>query len=196
MNAVYHSSQRTGLQVIRPAASTHGEEWVYACRDPVMAAAFLSTTGGDLTCAVGREPDTGLVYICERFPGAFELRYTDRPGSIYVLPGSSFREGMTSWEEELVSPVAVRPLKEIGIACAARHLHGLEHVGALLIRYYPERIDGIPEDDEDLVMRGITWTRTHGDSVLDAFREYHPHLVDRVIRGTAEGRYASGHSRG
>lgn len=191
MNPVYHGSQRKGLQVIRPAVSTHGETWVYGCRDPVMAAAFLATTGGDLTCAVGREPGSGLVYICERFPRAFDLRYAGTSGSIYVLPGTSFREGMSSWEEELVSTVPVRPLEEMAVDCAARHLRGLEHAGTLLVRHYPERIGRIPEDDEDLVMRGIVWTRAHGESVLVAFRRYHPHLVDRIVRGIEEGRYES-----
>lgn len=60
MAVVYHASRHRGLRWLASKPSTHGQPWVYACKDPVMAAFFLSGTGGDLTCAVGREEGTGL----------------------------------------------------------------------------------------------------------------------------------------
>jgi len=50
----------------------------------------MGTKGGDFTCAVGRDPNTDKPYICERFKGAFDLRYDGVKGSIYVLPGENF----------------------------------------------------------------------------------------------------------
>lgn len=95
LDRVYHGSQVQGLKVIRPHRSTQGKRWVYATKDPVLAACFLGNRGGDFTCAVGRDTVTGKPFICERFKGAFELRYRGVRGSIYVLPGDIFREGET-----------------------------------------------------------------------------------------------------
>ncbi len=156
---------------------------MYATADPVLAACFLGNRGGDFTCAVGRDPETGKPFICERFAGAFELRYRGVRGSIYVLPGEGFRAGETGWEEELVCPAPVVPLREIRVNDAAEYLRGLEREGKLLIVHYPRKIAGIPEDDEDLVRRAAIWYRRFrpfGFLVLRELGKYHPHLVPRV----------------
>ncbi len=195
VKAVYHGSRQGGLSAITPAVSTHGEQWVYACQDPVMAALFLSGVGGDLTCAVGREEGTALPFVCERFAGAFEHRYAGKRGSIYALPADTFVEGETRWEEEVVSPVAVRPIGELVVADVLRRLEELAEQGLLRIYRYPSRPLDVPTDDEDLVMRGIIWTREKGEPFLDSFQRYHPHLVRRIQQGLAEGRYREGFPR-
>ncbi len=157
-----------------------------------MAALFLSGVGGDLTCAVGREEGTGPSFVCERFAGAFELRYAGARGSIYTLPADTFVEGRTGWEEEVVSPLAVRPIAELVVEDVLLHLEELAEQGLLCMYAYPSRPPAVPGDDEDLVMRGIVWTREKGESVLNAFQRYHPHLVRRIRRGLAAGRYPEG----
>ncbi len=59
----------------------------------------------------------------------------------------------------MVSPVPLTPLEEIPVEDAAEYLLGLEREGKLLIVRYPEKIAGIPEDDEDLVLRAVVWYR-------------------------------------
>jgi len=186
---VYHASQVQGLKRIVPRRSTHGQPWIYATRDPVMAAVFLGTRGGDFTCAVGRDPEIGKPFICERFAGAFELRYANVQGSIYVLPGEKFVAGKTSWDEELVCAEPVTPLEEIRIADAKNYLLELARAGELIIKLYPEKIAGIPEDDEDLIYRAVVWSRRFGKGVIEKLRKYHPHLVPRVERALKEGKY-------
>lgn len=178
---VYHSSPTRGLKLLLPQAGTHGLPWVYATKDPVMAAVFISPTGGDFTCQVGRDPETGRPYICERFAGAFEHRYAGRSGSIYVLPGATFIEGLTPWDEEVVSEQAVRPLEELPVDDAEVFLLRLAAEDRLIIKRYPERIDDIPADDEDLVEKAAEWTLRHGRRTLDTLERYHPHLVGRVL---------------
>jgi hypothetical protein len=190
---VYHASRKQGLRRIKPRRSTHGKAWVYATVDPVLAACFLGNRGGDFTCAVCRDPETGKPFICKRFGGAFELRYRGVSGSIYVLPGDTFRRGETGWEEEVVSPEAVVPLREIRVEDAAEYLLSLERQGELLIVRYPEKIAGIPEDDEDLVYRTVIWHRRFrplGFLVLRELGRYHPHLVPRARKAIEEGKYA------
>lgn len=187
---VYHASGRTGLTKIEPAVGTHGQSWVYATKDFVMSAVFVSRAGGDLTCAVGRDPKSGLPYLCERFEGAFDHRYLDKAGAIYQLPSAGFVEGQTQWSEEVVSEGAVEPLAEIQIADAKAYLRNLVHEGRLILKRYPDRLEGIPEDDEDLVRTGILRTRQYGDRNLAQFREYHPGLVPRILEGIRTNRLA------
>ncbi len=186
LKKVYHASKQQGLKVITPRVSTHGRPWVYATKDPVMAACFLGELGGDFTCAVGRDPETGKPFICERFEGAFELRYGGVRGSIYVLPGDTFLEGQTGWEEEVVSPEPVVPVKEIRVADALAHLLQLAEEDRLIIKRYPEKIADISVDDSDLVERAVQWTRQFGPMVLEEFKKYHPHLVEAVLQRLKE----------
>lgn len=184
---VYHASSIKGLTLIKPSISTHGERWVYATKDIVMAALFLSNKGGDLTCAVGRED--GVPYICERFHGAFDYRYANVSGSIYILPSQTFIENKTQWEEEVVSESEVTPLQEIKINDVKTYLIDLSKNSKLKIFLYPDRPDEIPDDDEDLVCRGIIWTRKWGDGVLKDFKKYHPNLILRIKKGLKENKY-------
>ena len=181
---VYHASSAQGLQRIVPSPGIHGT-WVFAVGDRALAAAFLSTLGGDLTCAVGRDPATGCPYICERFAGAFDERYAGAAGSIYVLDGVRFRSGVTPWEEEFVCDGVVRPRAEIPVSDAARHIEELAAAGRMTIARYPKRIAGIPEDDLDLVERAVEWATRSGSDALKAFAEYHPGLLDRIREALA-----------
>jgi len=181
---LYHASSVQGLSQLVPSASTHGT-WVHAVADPVLAACFLATTGGDLTCAVGRDRKTGVPYVCERFAGAFDRRYAGKPGSVYELSGEGFLAGCTPWEEELVSSEPVEVLQETPIEDAAVHLRSLAERGRLQLVPYPKRIDGIPEDDLDLVERAVLWHRQFGDAVLEGFASYHPSLMKRIREAIA-----------
>jgi len=181
------------MKVIRPRRSTHGRAWVYATKDPVVAACFLGNLGGDFTCAVGRDPESSMPFVCERFAGAFDVRYGGVSGSIYALPGRGFAEGMTGWEEEVVSREPVAPLRETRVADAAVYLRGLERAGKLRIVFYPGKIAGIPEDDEDLVRRAVVWARRFepaGFLVLRELGRYHPHLVERAKEALRAGEYS------
>jgi len=178
---VYHSSQRQGLIQIEPRTSTHGVPWVYACWDRIMSAVFLGTKGGDFTCAVGRDHNTGLPYICERFEGALNLRYKGVSGSIYTLPGATFEAGMTSFPEEVVSEAAAIPVHEEQVADAKQFLLGLGDANQILLVRYPDRVAGIPQDDQDLVEKAALWIRQYGDRFQDQVKRYHPSLVSRVL---------------
>ena len=154
-----------------------------------MSALFLSHIGGDLTCAVGRDDESGLPYACERFAGAFDHRYRGKSGSIYVLLSDGFVEGKTKWSEEVVREEAVAPIEEIFVEDTYQYLLDFVDAGRLLLSRFPDRKSVIPDDDEDLVIRGITWSRRFGDNVLSEFRKYHPHLVPRILQGIEEGKY-------
>ena len=182
MSEVFHCSPSQGLEEIRPRCGTHQRSWIYACLDSILAATFLGREGGDFTCQVARDAETRLPYVCERFPGAVELRYGGKKGSIYVLPADDFQEGETQWCEEVVADVPVTPLEEWPVQDAKEYLLRLASDGKLVIQYYPARIAGIPDDDSDLVEKAATWADTFGEGILAQVERYHPRLLDRVLR--------------
>ncbi len=179
---VYHSSSISGLEMIRPSVSTHYKKWVYATKDIVMTAVFLGTLGGDLTCQVGRDKVSGLPYICERLKGAFEKRYNEVKGYIYTLSAAGFLENQTSWDEEVVCPGEVPVLHEVKIDNAKEYLLSLTQQGKLIIKYYPDRIDDIPDDDNDLVMKCISWIQDN-PRYMELVEKFQPNLVERIKSG-------------
>ncbi len=179
-NVVYHSSHVLSLKKIHPRISTHHKSWVYATREPVMSSIFLGSFGGDLACAIGRESSSGLPYLCERFEGAFDKRYQITKGSIYTLPAVDFVTNNTLWQEEIVCIHTVPIIKEMVIQNVKEYLLSLSQRGKLIIKYYPEKIDGIPEDDSDLVKICSARMKKNPD-VLNDVKTFHPRLVKRVI---------------
>ena len=184
---VYHCSPRQGLTLISPRVSTHGQSWVYAAGDKVMSSVFLGREGGDFTCATGTL--NGRPYMVERFEGAFERRYEGIQGSLYTLPGRSFVAGRTTWSHDLVSEETVAPLHETRVDNAGDYLIQLAAEGLLIVKFYPDRFAGMPDDDEDLVERAAVWNS------IDGLRKYHPGLVDRALAAIASGRYGGAGDR-
>jgi hypothetical protein len=191
---VYHSSSKQNLSKLHPKESTHNQVWLYATKDHVMSALFISGYGGDFTCFIGRDKDTGLPAIVERFDKALEKRYKGITGSIYVLPSDSFNEGETEWEEEVVSRQSIAPVDEIKIQDALSYLLQLEEEGKLIIMRYPQRPDNVPEDDEDLVIKAVVRSLEDDndkDRILNLLKKHHPSLISRVEDGMKNNRFAS-----
>lgn len=97
-------------------------------------------------------------------------------------------EGKTQWNEEVVSEKEVKPLKEIKISDTKEFLLDLAEKKELIIKFYPEKIAGIPKNDSDLVERAVLWTKQFGKKVLEQFEEYHPHLVERAKKQIKKGK--------
>ena len=183
---VYHSSKVRGLKVLEPRPSTHKMSWVYATKDIATTAIFLGDNS-DFICQTGFS--NGKPYIWERFKGAFDLGYKDKKGSIYYLKPDSFKENMTSFSPEIVSEVPVKVEKEILIDNVKEYLIDLEKQEKLIIFIFPNTPDGRSSNKEDIVKRGIDWTIDFGEGTLDQIQEYHPDVLDRVMKGLQERDY-------
>lgn len=70
------------------------------------------------------------------------MRYESKKGSVYTLPGDYFKENLTGWEEEVVCDRAVHPWHEEKVNDAKRFLMELSRNKELIIKYYPEKING------------------------------------------------------
>lgn len=182
MKHVYHGPRMRGIQRFEPRPSTHKKPWVYAAKDPVFAAVFIGLTS-NFVFDIRRHPEKKLPYLCERFAGALDESYSieRNSGSLYVLSGDGFIEGQTQWDEEVVCAEAVVPLEEQPLDDVKAYLLGLERQGRLLIDRYPNRGDWLPADDSDLVEIAAKWTQDFGERILEQFKKYHPHLLDRVL---------------
>lgn len=183
---VYHSSKVSGLKILEPRPSTHKIPWVYATKDIATTAMYLGDNF-DFICQTGFSK--GKPYIWERFKGAFDLGYKDKKGSIYYLKPDTFKEGMTSFTPEIVSEVPVKVEKEEHIDDVQEYLLNLEKEGKLKIFMFPDTPDGRPSDKADIVERGINWTIDFGEDTLNRVKEYHPDVLDRVIKGLQERDY-------
>jgi hypothetical protein len=180
-NRVYHASQRQGLKVIEPRVGTHGQAWVYAAKDFVIASIFL---GAHTDFILGSGMTGDQPYIVERFAGAFDRAKAGLAASIYVLPGSSFQANCTSFDPELISEVAVVPLQEIPILDAKTHLLELRDSGKLEIFLLPLKPSHVPSDDSDLIALALELYAKHGQKLIDylerEFRNDLPHVIKAV----------------
>lgn len=175
---IYHGSSKQGLKLIAPRLSSHGKKWVYATSDIAIASVFIRKyLLGDIATMMGVTPHT---YVCERFEGALKLLYQGVKGSIYTLPGEFFRQKEETYELEVVSDQAVIPFNEVKIEDNLEFLRQLEQKSKLKIYRYPSRPTFVPEDDEDLVMKAVFWSKRPGGVALQAIEKFHPHLITRV----------------
>jgi hypothetical protein len=178
-SVLYHASPIQGLVQLQPRVGTHGQPWVYATPDIVIASLFLGRLGGDLTCGVGTVG--GHPYLREKFCGAFELRYGTGSASLYVVPATDFAAGKTSWKQDWVCEQPVVPLQEIQIDNVRSHLLGLVTEGRLNLHRYPEsRMDVAEETKLVQNFARLYHSRGGGDKVFEHVRLYYLHLLERV----------------
>jgi hypothetical protein len=181
---VYHASQKQGLKVIEPRVGTHGQAWVYAAKDLVIASIFLGQHH-DFILASGLTGD--MPYICERFVGAFDRAKANVTASIYVLPGSSFQANRTGWEGDLISEIAVVPLSETVIDDAKTHLLELRDKGQLEIYFYPDRPEHLPSDDNDLISAALEFC-AQGQRYVDWLEREVGKDLPHVIKAVRDAR--------
>lgn len=177
---VYHGSHKQGLGIIEPKLRD-GRESVFATKDIVIAHFFIPRIRGNYICSFGRDIKlTKLPYIVERFEGAFESHYSV-PGSIYEIPSEGFSDEGSNWPDEVLSAKSVIPLREIIIENVASCIKSLADEGKLILKYYADRGQLVPEDDRDLIKFFKKVAMSMGrDKALEKVEEYQPNLTERV----------------
>lgn len=183
---VYHCSLKSGLKKLTPKPSTHKTPWVYATKDIAISAMFLGDNG-DFICQTGIY--NGIPQIYERFKGAFDYAYNNKKGSIYVLDGKNFKEGMTTWSAEVVSEFEEQVLEEIAVENVEQFLLKLQKEGKLKIYFYPEVPPYAPKDKSDVIERAVKWTKDFGEHTLGQIEKFHPDILDKVIEALKEQDY-------
>lgn len=118
---LFHSSGNTNLEEIspRPSGAYANRGLVFAARIPAISAVFLHNIGKDITCRFRMDGD--VPRLVEQYDGAFETRYPEDPGAIYVVPAAPFTwardmfPNENRWAEDYISVSPVRPIEKIYI---------------------------------------------------------------------------------
>ena len=178
LEKVFHGSHHQGLKMIYPSMGTHQEAWIYAERDRIVSAAFITKAKlGAFGYFKGRNPETGVFCLCERYAGAFADLYRNESGSIYELAGETFIEGQTDCPEEVVSHHSLAPLCEWRIRDVERYLFRLRDEEKIEMFLYPDRPHFIPRDDEDLIWRAVLWSPEVGPWTWSFIKEKLPKVA-------------------
>lgn len=188
---VFHSGKISGLKLIEPHISSHGQPWVYATNYLGITAAYL---GPWFDFDFYQGVDNGMPVLAERYEGAFKKAFSGRKGSIYLLEKKLFLEGKTSFHAEVVTSAAVHPLDEIVIDDAAEFLRRLASEGKLKLYFYPDRPKYVSPDDSDLINKAADLVlKLPNRPIYRKFVERHPNLQgrldDAIMNRRASGRW-------
>lgn len=138
---VFHASSNTNLVEIHPypSGSYEGKSLIFAARLPNIAAAFLHDFGKDITCGISVVNNVPI--LKEQYVGAFETRYQEEPGAIYIIPATYFLwaqeyfphpdPNKRRWSEDYVAEVPVRPFEKIYIPNVRSYIRELIDKGII-----------------------------------------------------------------
>lgn len=181
MSYVYHGSPIEGLEYIEPKVSTHGKQWVYATNNKSIALTFLQKWNDYL---LNQSINNDRHELTERLPNILEEIYKGKSGYIYYLDSTNFIEGQTSFSPEVVSEKREKVMYCEFIEDCYERLLELESTGEIILYRYPDRPNGIPQDDSDLI-KATKYFLEHGadkDGLIKYATETHPKLKDELLK--------------
>ena len=168
---------------MKPSLVNHDKPYVYATTDKIEAIIY-SVKGGNYnyTNIYGYD-DKGNRCLIERKKNCLEEIYNTE-GRYYILDDTSFKKHneLGVGDNEYVSSVPVKVIKEVKIDNVWDYFKKLESNGYLKIYRYPTRPKGYPTDDKDLIeCATIMYLQTNDiDKSFNLLLEYHPELKDRI----------------
>lgn len=181
METIYYCCSSRGLKVITPHSDGIENCEIFGFRGKIPSLLNYIVKNNEFTFSVGKDLKSGQHFICERVQGSLFTTLSGKRASIYELIGS-FSDG-SLWMDNCAADAPCEVTGEETIDEIFLYLHQLAERGLLTVCQYPERINGIPEDDQDLVDRAILQYRMYGECVLKKCELYHPELRDRVKHG-------------
>lgn len=176
-NILYHGSPIGNLTVLKPHASTHMNNYVYATTDPAIALIFSVEGHGDLDFDL-RMVD-GKIIFTERREGAF-VKYNSS-GYLYTLDSANFKNMDNLWEMEVVSENEERILSCEYVSNILKRLEEYAKKGKMIIYRYPTKPDFLPKDDSDLVEKYIGFEKMGHRGAIDNMLFAFPKLRQKVF---------------
>lgn len=185
MDTVYYCSSVGGLTVIDVTALETVNYELICCTNKIASVLNFISKNNDFIFSVGKDFKSSRWFICERTEKGIFSVLKQRKLSIYQLKqlNSDFSE--TCWTDRVGIQTPSIVINEEIIVDLYEYLVECCRSSELEICWYPEKVNGIAEDDQDLVELAIMKHRIYGNSVLSTIKQYHPHLMDRVIKGIA-----------
>lgn len=179
MKYVYHGSNVSNLDVIKPNKSTHMKEYVYATPSKAIATIFLSKKGNDLYYYLAGDGINSKVVLVERKEGMFKEIF-NRGGYIYKLDATNFKSGLTSWSAEVVSDKEEKVISKKYIKNVYEELLKLNDKGLIDLYLYPSRPSNVPNDNSDLIPKVTRWYKNGFNIKL--FNDIYPELSDMLLK--------------
>ena len=152
---LYHVSKIPNLTVLQPHVSTHGKAYVYATPNVECSLFFGGNMSfGDFDGIYG--VDNNIAYFYEAYKGALKRRFDNAVCYIYEVDPSTFIEGKTTFNGELVSEKPVKILNCKKIESIYNILLELNNQSKIILHFY--------QDSEEY------------KNIIDA------HIADRIVR--------------
>lgn len=178
METIYYCCSISGLKVITPHLDAFEKLKIDGNRGKIPSLLNYIAHNNEFKFSVGKDLRSGQYFICERIQDSLYTALKGNRASIYELKGS-FSLCVDILAVDLPCEVADEEI----INDMFDYLFELVERGLLKVCLYPDRINGIPEDDLDLVNRAILQYRMYGECVLKEIAIYHPQLLTRVKQG-------------
>lgn len=183
MDTVYYCSSISGYKVIdKNSLEIKNGESTF-CLSKITSILDFIAKNNDFSFSVGKDLKSDLCFICERFKGGLLSTLKGKKLSVYKLKQNIQVNFEACWADKFVISAPSKVFEEEIIMDVYDFLVELSKKEILTICWYPERINGIPKDDQDLVELAILRYRMYGDSVISEIVQYHPGLVNRVMQG-------------
>lgn len=178
METIYYCCSISGLKTITPQVDGFEKRKIVGSRARTPSLLNYIAHNNDFKFSVGKDLKSGQYFICERVQESLFTALKGNRVSIYEIKCS-----FSLWMDNLAIDLPCEVAGEEIIDDLLDYLYELVDTGLLKVCLYPEKINGIPEDDQDLVDRAILMYRMYGEYVLKVIEIYHPQLLIRVKKG-------------
>lgn len=131
---LYHASNISGLKTLQPHTSTHQKPYVYAIENMTTCLLFGAKHDDFDFMISSDENKHPIVYEC--YPDSFKKVFEKKSCSVYEVSDDGFKQGMTSWDAELVNENEVSVINEIVVTDLYDKLREEELSGCLIVHRY------------------------------------------------------------
>lgn len=181
---LYHGSNNSNLDELKPHRSTHKKECIYATPSKAVALLFIGKGNGDLDTMISSVD--GKPQLLERREGIFEELY-NRDGYLYEIDASTFEHYDYLWSLEVISfEKAIKPLKKIYIPNVWEAIEEEEKLGNLTIYHYPDRPKSVPSDNSDLIEKYIRFEKSGLVGAVGDLLRIYPEFAEEVSKSYPE----------
>jgi hypothetical protein len=182
METVYYSC-KSNLEVIEAQTKQTNHLNMVIFRSEIACILDFIEKNFDYIFSVGKDIKNGVYFLCERQENSLFTSLKEKKVLMYQYNYPNFDKVDTCWIDRVNLTESCEVVKELVITDLYEHIIELRRKDLLLISFYPNKINGIPEDDQDLVDRAVFQYRMYGGSILDAIMKHQPQLLDRVLQG-------------
>lgn len=187
METIYYCSYINGLKVISPGFTELCMPEITGCKSKVASLLDFISKDSDFDYSIGKDLKNGQYFVCERYENSIFSILKGKRASIYQLNLCIKDSIETCWSDQYVIKNSCEVVEEEEITDLYEYLINLSKNGLLIICKYPEKINGIPQDDQDLVDRAIIKYRMYGEGIMTVIMKHQPQLFERVKAGIDAG---------